>query len=54
MGQRQYYVSSEVEWSILVMGHQEGGGREVEEEEQKKQEKERGKETIVSILQFPK
>lgn len=26
VGQRGYYVSSDVEWFILVMGHQEGGG----------------------------
>lgn len=41
MGQRQYNVSSEVEWSILVMGHHEGRGGRLGEEEQEKREKER-------------
>lgn len=43
VGWRQYYVSSEVEWSILVMGHQEEGGGGLEEEKNKKRRKERTK-----------
>lgn len=48
VGQRRYYVSSKLEWSILVMGHHEGGGGGMEEK--KKRENERETETIVSNL----
>lgn len=43
VGRWGYYVSSDVEWSILVMGHQQdGGGREEE------------RMRLVSSLQFKK
>lgn len=54
VGWRRYYVSSDVEWSILVMGHQEGGGGGWREGGRKRgSEREREKETVVSNLQFP-